>query len=95
VYIAVGWTRYDSLPTAPDVRQNPAISLMALQVRRGDVSAARSLILGGAADTLKHVAGLVKTFLDISALEESDRVHSISLVASSCSRPRFSLLSRL
>ncbi|CAG8250651.1 unnamed protein product [Penicillium nalgiovense] len=34
---------YDSLPTAPDVRQNPAISLLALQVRRGDVSAARSL----------------------------------------------------
>ncbi|CAI7611365.1 unnamed protein product [Penicillium glandicola] len=34
---------YDSLPTAPDVRQNPAISLLALQVRRGNVSAARSL----------------------------------------------------
>lgn len=34
---------YDSLPTAPDVRQNPAISLLALHVRRGNVSAARSL----------------------------------------------------
>ncbi|KAJ5424299.1 Tetratricopeptide-like helical [Penicillium cf. griseofulvum] len=34
---------YDSLPTAPDVRQNPAISLLALQVRQGNVSAARSL----------------------------------------------------
>ncbi|KAJ5782275.1 hypothetical protein N7457_004049 [Penicillium paradoxum] len=34
---------YDSLPTAPDVRQNPAISLLALHVRRGNVSAARAL----------------------------------------------------
>ncbi|CAG7941854.1 unnamed protein product [Penicillium salamii] len=34
---------YDSLPTAPDARQNPAISLLALHVRRGNVSAARSL----------------------------------------------------
>ncbi|KAJ5091943.1 hypothetical protein NUU61_006813 [Penicillium alfredii] len=34
---------YDSLPTAPDTRQNPAISLLALHVRRGNVSAARSL----------------------------------------------------
>lgn len=34
---------YDSLPTAPNVRQNPAISLLALHVRRGNVSAARAL----------------------------------------------------
>ncbi|KAJ5855612.1 uncharacterized protein N7529_009556 [Penicillium soppii] len=34
---------YDSLATAPAVRQNPAISLLALHVRRGNVSAARSL----------------------------------------------------
>jgi pentatricopeptide repeat protein len=34
---------YDSLPTAPNVRQNPAISLLALHVRGGNVSAARSL----------------------------------------------------
>lgn len=34
---------YDRLPTAADARQNPAISLMALHVRRGNVSAARSL----------------------------------------------------
>jgi pentatricopeptide repeat protein len=34
---------YDRLSTNPDVRQNPAISLLALQIRRGNVSAARSL----------------------------------------------------
>ncbi|KAJ5310132.1 uncharacterized protein N7443_002593 [Penicillium atrosanguineum] len=34
---------YDRLSTNPDVRQNPAISLLALHVRRGNVSAARSL----------------------------------------------------
>jgi pentatricopeptide repeat protein len=34
---------YDSLPTAPNVRQNPAVSLLALHIRRGNVSAARSL----------------------------------------------------
>ncbi|KAJ5312826.1 hypothetical protein N7508_003656 [Penicillium antarcticum] len=34
---------YDSLPTAPDVRQNPAVSLLALHVRQGNVSSARSL----------------------------------------------------
>lgn len=34
---------YDRLSTSPDVRQNPAISLLALHVRRGNVSAARSL----------------------------------------------------
>ncbi|KAJ5457686.1 hypothetical protein N7475_009074 [Penicillium sp. IBT 31633x] len=34
---------YDRLPTAPDVRQNPAISLLALHVRQGNVSAARAL----------------------------------------------------
>ena len=34
---------YDSLSTAPAVRQTPAISLFALHIRRGNVSAARSL----------------------------------------------------
>ena len=34
---------YDRLSTNPDVRQNPAISLLALHIRRGNVSAARSL----------------------------------------------------
>ncbi|KAJ5563300.1 hypothetical protein N7535_008464 [Penicillium sp. DV-2018c] len=34
---------YDSLPTAPAIRQNPAVSLMALHIRHGNVSAARAL----------------------------------------------------
>lgn len=34
---------YDRLSTSPDTRQNPAISLLALHIRRGSVSAARSL----------------------------------------------------
>jgi pentatricopeptide repeat protein len=34
---------YDRLSTAPAVRQTPAISLLALNIRRGNVSAARSL----------------------------------------------------
>lgn len=34
---------YDRLSTNPDVRQNPAVSLLALHIRRGNVSAARSL----------------------------------------------------
>ncbi|EPS32333.1 hypothetical protein PDE_07293 [Penicillium oxalicum 114-2] len=34
---------YDRLSTAPDVRQPPAISLLALHVRQGNVSAARSM----------------------------------------------------
>ncbi|KAJ5098718.1 hypothetical protein N7532_005719 [Penicillium argentinense] len=34
---------YDRLSTAPAIRQKPAISLLALHIRRGNVSAARSL----------------------------------------------------
>ncbi|KAJ6119916.1 hypothetical protein N7523_004196 [Penicillium sp. IBT 18751x] len=34
---------YDRLSTNPDVRQNPAVSLLALHVRRGNISAARAL----------------------------------------------------
>lgn len=34
---------YDSLSTSPDTRQTPAISLLALHVRQGNISAARSL----------------------------------------------------
>lgn len=34
---------YDRLSTSPDIRQNPAVSLLALHVRQGNVSAARSL----------------------------------------------------
>lgn len=34
---------YDRLSTSPDTRQVPAISLLALHIRRGNVSAARSL----------------------------------------------------
>ncbi|KAJ5832799.1 hypothetical protein N7474_001110 [Penicillium riverlandense] len=41
--LATASEAYDRLPTAPDARQNPAISLMALHIRQGNVSAARSL----------------------------------------------------
>ncbi len=34
---------YDRLSTSPDVRQTPAVSLLALHVRQGNVSSARSL----------------------------------------------------